>query len=154
MKAREDERCQSGQLRFVPGLLASYIERDSWTRLNVKPAKIMQQDQVLQELFDHAKSNSSGSLSASETHAYLSTCNLLFERGFMCKKPVFDELSPVLESIETGFKYFETWLNEIKACNAQFTLTATHSQFLSWQTYDLLRVCIFGIRGLIRDFKL
>lgn len=70
------------------------------------------------------------------------------------KKPVFDELSPVLESIETGFKYFETWLNEIKACNAQFTLTATHSQFLSWQTYDLLRVCVFGIRGLIRDFKL
>ena len=40
LKVREDERVSLGQLRSVPGLLSSYIERDSWTTLNVKPSKI------------------------------------------------------------------------------------------------------------------
>lgn len=85
LKAREDDRCRNGQLRFVPGLLQSYVDRDSWTRLNVKPSKIMQQDQVLQELYDHANSNVEGSLSAKETHSYLTACNQLFERVLWLK---------------------------------------------------------------------
>lgn len=36
------KRAKSGLSRRVPGLKYSYIVRDSWTRLNVLPAKIMQ----------------------------------------------------------------------------------------------------------------
>lgn len=39
---REKERRDTNQIRLVPGLLESYIERDAWTKLNVKPAKILQ----------------------------------------------------------------------------------------------------------------
>ena len=39
---RELQRIQSGQLARVPGLKESFVHRDTWTRLNVKPAKIMQ----------------------------------------------------------------------------------------------------------------
>jgi hypothetical protein len=39
---REKEKRDSNQIRLVPGLLESYVERDAWTKLNVKPAKIMQ----------------------------------------------------------------------------------------------------------------
>lgn len=35
-------RARNGQSRLVPKLKFSYIVRDSWTRLNVLPAKIMQ----------------------------------------------------------------------------------------------------------------
>lgn len=35
-------RAKAGISRRVPGLKYSYIVRDSWTRLNVLPAKIMQ----------------------------------------------------------------------------------------------------------------
>lgn len=35
-------RAQNGISRRVPGLKYSYVVRDSWTRLNVMPAKIMQ----------------------------------------------------------------------------------------------------------------
>lgn len=35
-------RAKFGQSRRVPKLKYSYIVRDAWTRLNVKPAKIMQ----------------------------------------------------------------------------------------------------------------
>ena len=35
-------RAQQGISRRVPGLKYSHVVRDSWTRLNVLPAKIMQ----------------------------------------------------------------------------------------------------------------
>ena len=41
MFEREMQRAQNGTLKRVPGLKESYIYRDIWTRLNVKPAKIM-----------------------------------------------------------------------------------------------------------------
>ena len=42
MFGRETHRARAGVPRRVPGLRESYVYRDIWTRLNVKPAKIMQ----------------------------------------------------------------------------------------------------------------
>ena len=42
MWAREVERMKANKMTRVPKLKQSYIIRDSWTRLNVAPAKIMQ----------------------------------------------------------------------------------------------------------------
>ena len=42
MWGRECTRAERGEMRKVPKLLPSYIERDAWTKLNVAPAKIMQ----------------------------------------------------------------------------------------------------------------
>ena len=42
MLHREVQRRQSNQLPRVPGLKENFVFRDPWTRLNVKPAKIMQ----------------------------------------------------------------------------------------------------------------
>ena len=39
---REEERAERGLMSEVPKLKERYIKRDSWTRLNVAPAKIMQ----------------------------------------------------------------------------------------------------------------
>ena len=42
MYRREVERRQSGAARMVPRLREAYVNRDSWTKLNVAPAKVMQ----------------------------------------------------------------------------------------------------------------
>lgn len=84
MKAWEDERFNAGQVRFIHGLLASYIERDSWTKLNVKPSKIFQQDAVLDELFSHA-SKTAGDSSTAQVHKYLHALSKMFERGLLSK---------------------------------------------------------------------
>ncbi len=42
MWEREVERRDMHHIRMVPELVKSYIERDAWTKLNVKPAKFMQ----------------------------------------------------------------------------------------------------------------
>jgi len=39
---RDQVRVQQNLARRVPGLRYSFVHRDSWTRLNVLPAKIMQ----------------------------------------------------------------------------------------------------------------
>lgn len=40
--SREIQRMKEGNRVWVPGLKSNYVYRDSWTRLNVRPAKIMQ----------------------------------------------------------------------------------------------------------------
>ena len=40
--SRECSRRDSGSARMVPKLRESFVLRDSWTKLNVMPAKIMQ----------------------------------------------------------------------------------------------------------------
>ena len=42
MWTRECERREKGHARMVPNLRETHIIRDSWTKLNVAPAKIMQ----------------------------------------------------------------------------------------------------------------
>ena len=42
MWEREKTKRDTFQTRLIPDLILSYIERDAWTKLNVKPAKIMQ----------------------------------------------------------------------------------------------------------------
>lgn len=39
---KEMERAAMGRSRKVPGLKYAFVYRDNWTRLNVRPAKIMQ----------------------------------------------------------------------------------------------------------------
>lgn len=41
------DSCSGRQLTDLPGMKKTYIQRDSWTRLNVKPAKIMQVSEYL-----------------------------------------------------------------------------------------------------------
>ena len=42
MLQREVDRKKNDELQRVPGLKENFVYRDSWTKLNVKPSKIMQ----------------------------------------------------------------------------------------------------------------
>ena len=42
MWLREKKRRDNMGIRLVPKLVKAYVDRDAWTKLNVKPAKIMQ----------------------------------------------------------------------------------------------------------------
>ncbi|XP_014671922.1 PREDICTED: uncharacterized protein LOC106812541 [Priapulus caudatus] len=56
MWKRDKDRRARNVSREVPSLQESFIKRDAWTKLNVRPAKVMQQEQVLAELAHHALS--------------------------------------------------------------------------------------------------
>ena len=42
MYIRDTQRAREGLPRRVPGMRESYVYRDIWSRLNVKPGRIMQ----------------------------------------------------------------------------------------------------------------
>ena len=50
MYKRECERADRGVARMVPKLREIHIIRDSWTKLNVSPAKIMQVSEIVYQL--------------------------------------------------------------------------------------------------------
>lgn len=59
----------------------------------------------------------------------------------------------MMRNIDEGFGYFTTWLDEVMRADNSFSITATKcSPFLSWQTWDLLRISVSGIKGMLRDF--
>ena len=50
MYHRECDRVKNGLARSIPKLRETHIIRDSWTKLNVAPAKIMQVMKVLKPM--------------------------------------------------------------------------------------------------------
>ena len=120
----------------VPRLKASHVFRDSWTRLNVTPAKIMflyttytymmcyniciyctyvlllscmyvQQEKVIAEI----KSNSPSPYDEL-TVQYLEALNKIFENGLLSKKRVFSGDADPLTNMQTGLSFFVSWCIE------------------------------------------
>ena len=101
MYERECQRQRGGVPRDIPKLRKNYIWHDPWTKLNVFPAKIMQQDKVLTELATHCLSlTSDAELDAVEaTRQYLLACNSLFEPGTLSHAHVKTSSSQPLDDI-------------------------------------------------------
>ena len=78
---QERFRQEIGQPRDVSRLRANYVWRDTWTKLNVYPAKIMQQDHVLTELNGYCSKPVTPPDVANlhATLAYLTACSKIFE---------------------------------------------------------------------------
>lgn len=156
VKRRDEQRSERNILRFAPKLLTSYIIRDSWTRLNVVPSKIMQQEDVLSELFSFSTSlESTGAKrkSARLAYNYLRATNQIFENGVLSQKKISTSDTTCLDSVKTGFKYFETWFLEVLEENPDYMFNdPKQTKFLSWQTWDLLRIMVFGFINLCNDF--
>ncbi|XP_065903644.1 uncharacterized protein [Dysidea avara] len=149
--ARECQRRESGVARQVPKLREAFVLRDSWTKLNVLPAKIMQQELVLSELYKYCKQDPapSDSVSVELCLKYLEACNKLFENGYLSHKKIVSLQSPVLKSIEDGYSYFTTWHKNL---STKGPMKLQDPRFLSWQTWDLLRVCIYGFKSFAANF--
>ncbi|XP_065894808.1 uncharacterized protein [Dysidea avara] len=152
---RELERAKQNLARMVPRLKETHVLRDAWTKLNVHPAKIMQQEQVLGELYWYANQEPTPPDAgvASETLEYLEACSRLFEKGFLSHDCVRDMNSDVIKNINEGFSYFTDWLDAILQQDPKFPHTSsTQRSFLSWQTWDLLRIDVYGFRAFSEWF--
>lgn len=149
MYHRDLARIRAGQCSRIPKLKESHIIRDSWTRLNVLPSKVMQQDEVIAELKEYAESKPAPQDAASvkQTILYLSALNNLFERSLLGQKVrVFNAEGSTIQRMEKAFQFFASWAEK------QQTNKEDKKSFLAWQTWDLLRVMWFGFKGLTREF--
>ncbi len=149
---RENGRRQRGELFFVKGLRQSYIVRDPWTKLSVLPAKIMQQTAVLKELKLYLSTNPADSEEVQQSYDYLNACHKLFEVGFLAKGDTVTSMdSPILKNIQEGYNFFVNWFEALDGPHFEPT-SSTERKFIAWQTWDLLRVCVYGFQAFCEDF--
>ena len=103
---------------------------------------------------------------------YLTACHHIFERGLLGHVYINNSASPVLHSIDKGYTFFESWLTQKLAKGISNTITfltlfehnilfditgyhvtkTTDREFLSWQTWDLLRITVFGFKDFTASF--
>ena len=123
------------------------------------------------EEYAHKTPEPQDSESILQTVAFLKACNSLFERGILGKKVFIKSMdSLIIASMDRRFRFFEEWLDEhlaegISDCTTckclymyiylhpGYTITTTTWRpFLSWQTWDLLRVMYYGFQGFCAEF--
>jgi len=119
---REVGRAKQQMTRMIPRLKeVTHVVRDAWTKLNVSPAIILylelhndlQQEQVLGGLYWNVHQDPADADVTEETWQYLQAYHKLFEIGFLSHDKVTSIDSPILQSIEDGYKYFTSWLSTL-----------------------------------------
>uniref|UniRef100_A0A1X7SZ13 Transposable element P transposase-like RNase H domain-containing protein n=1 Tax=Amphimedon queenslandica TaxID=400682 RepID=A0A1X7SZ13_AMPQE len=105
-------RAQKGISRRVPGLKYSYIVRDSWTRLNVLPAKIMQQPYMISAIREIAEKKDTMKEPHSLVANYLRACNMIFENGILSHEKITSMSSRPIVNMAEGMKWFFKWKEE------------------------------------------
>jgi hypothetical protein len=147
-------RAKCGVSRHVPNLKYSYVIRDAWTRLNVLPAKIMQQSQMLLAIKTLADRRPDEKAEHMATYDFLKACNLLFEEGILSEKPIKSMSSSLLENMKNGFVYFCDWREKLSHSepNGYKFRDPNQKSFLAWQTYELLQIMYHGFNGLCHEF--
>ena len=83
---------------------------------------------------------------------YLLACNNLFERGLLSNDKITAGDQSIIERIDKGYKYFEDWWESLNAGGDFSPKSSEEKRFLSWQTWDLLRVAVFGFIGFVNKF--
>ena len=147
------ERARQQQNVMVPGMKLSYVVRDPWTRLNVKPAKIMQQTATIAAL--QTMADNDGNVGIGMTAEFLKACGKIFERGFLLSYCVSQNNNTVLDIIQEGMDLFLDWLEDVQVRYPDVKLTVPDQKhFLAWQTWELMRICHYGLKNLAADFLL
>jgi len=153
MYERECQRQRDGIPRDIPGLRKNFVSRDPWTKLNVLPAKIMQQEKVITELQTYCTTHPSDEDNVQAAINFLKACSQLFETGTLSHEKITAADSPPLVSLVNGYKFFEKWLDALLASDPQFVPTnPNQKKFLSWQTWDLLRLVRYGMVSFCEEY--
>ena len=101
------------------------------------------QEQVLSELYRYITENPQEDTDATrKTLSYLEACNKLFEKGFLSHNRIMDVNSEVLQSINEGYRFFTTWMNQIleKGICTNKHLDISSVQILLLSIYGLLQL--------------
>ena len=148
----EKLRAENGEVRRVSDLDLNYVFRNKWTRLNVKAAKIMQQEHVIAEINEFIAINNPGSKSSLIlTVLFLEACNKMFEHGLLSHTHVKNLDNPILKNLNDGFHFFMGWCDDSVLNNINFSSSET-KEFLAWQTWDLTRLTVYGFTDFVHLF--
>lgn len=152
---RELERARGGKMRRVKGLQRSFITRDAWTKMDVHAAKIIQSENVIAELKEHKATLPPATLqfrATEDTIQYLTALHGIFEEGFLCHEKIESTESVVLKRIQHGLLFFSEWYEKLWSTTDFCPSSPREKRFLGWQTFDLLRLSLYGFQTLCDNY--
>ena len=76
---------------------------------------------------------------------------LCSKNGFLSQKRITTDNQTVLDNIENGFSFFTDWYRALEPHGLQPS-SCQERRFLAWQTWDLLRVCVYGFNAFCQNF--
>ena len=120
-------------------------------------AFLFQQDNVLTELYDYANPHDVADKpkdfeATILVRNYLLACNNIFERGLLSNTKISSSDLTALHNIEAGYQFFEDWWERLNASGDFQPQSSAERRFISWQTWDLLRITVYGFTGLVKRF--
>eukprot|EP00733_Pompholyxophrys_punicea_P000979 Pompholyxophrys_punicea_v1_NODE_402_length_2054_cov_4.557279.p1 type:complete len:264 gc:universal NODE_402_length_2054_cov_4.557279:865-74(-) len=142
----------------VPKLKAEYVYRDSWTRLNVTPAKIMQQPEIISVLRGYAETAAPLDKSSIQNLCeILEAIGDMFENCLLTSEALKNMSDACLDRFHRGFSVFSSWADQRLALfpdpnESEYVHNGKQTGFLHYQTWDELRVTYYVLRisGLLR----
>eukprot|EP00733_Pompholyxophrys_punicea_P001526 Pompholyxophrys_punicea_v1_NODE_795_length_1280_cov_4.899756.p1 type:complete len:237 gc:universal NODE_795_length_1280_cov_4.899756:399-1109(+) len=116
-------------------------------------AKILQQRNFIAELSEYARSvpRPGDNKNILKTIQFLEACENIFEQGILSHAHVNSMDHAVVKNIRSGMKFFSNWANSLTA-EGKNIHDLHQVEFLSWQTWDLLRLMVTGFLSFLADF--
>jgi hypothetical protein len=111
----------------------------------------MQQQYVLAELEEHLANHPVDAPSTALVLRYLRVLNALFEEGFLSHEVIRLIDSPTLLTMQSAFNFLVQWLESL-IVQGLVPTSPFQKSFLSWQTWDLMRVCWNGFYDYCQEF--
>eukprot|EP00733_Pompholyxophrys_punicea_P000252 Pompholyxophrys_punicea_v1_NODE_53_length_4254_cov_18.877590.p1 type:complete len:841 gc:universal NODE_53_length_4254_cov_18.877590:1608-4130(+) len=156
---RQYQQAASNQMMDVHNLKAEHVYRDSWTRLNVVPAKIVQQADVISALRGYTKSSPKPVDSENvETFCeMLEALRDIFEDCLLTSVPLLSLQDARITNMQRGYSFFVSWANERLSLHPEISNKENinfgkQTGFLHWQTWDELRITYYAFLGFCTQF--
>lgn len=103
-------------------------------------------------MYNHATAKNTDKEEVLLVRNYLLACNNIFERGLLSNDRITAGDQSIIERIDDGYKYFEDWWESLNAGGGFSPKSTEEKRFISWQTWDLLRISVFGFKGFVNNF--
>lgn len=87
-----------------------------------------------------------------DTISFLEASNKLFENGFLSHRKITSLDSTVVDNILSGLLFFTDWYVKLEESGNFQPINPREKRFLGWQTFDLLRLSVYGFTDFVNKF--
>eukprot|EP00733_Pompholyxophrys_punicea_P000958 Pompholyxophrys_punicea_v1_NODE_387_length_2079_cov_25.796937.p2 type:complete len:261 gc:universal NODE_387_length_2079_cov_25.796937:1206-1988(+) len=150
---RELERMESNGIGLLPGFDRDVVFKDSWNCMNIHNNKVLLSGHLTAELISHFIANKDWAMT--KTIEYLQVLERLFRDIFLDKfRKIYSLDDIAFDSVEESLHWITKWKKNVDQYCEKLNLPEAEKTkfFLAWQTYDLLRIMIFGFKTYCQFF--
>jgi hypothetical protein len=150
---RDLARIRAGGISHLPRFNDDVVFKNSWNCMSVANNKVLVHGPLTADMRAHMRQTQD--FQCSKSVEYLNKSEALFRDIFLNKgRRIFSMEDLAFNVIDDALDWFSAWKRNVDSAAARLNLTASdkNTLFLAWQTFDLLRVLLYGFKEYCRFF--